>query len=488
MISALRRYAGTFTGFERDARVFLVVTVVYGIGLSLYWVDFNLYLSSLGFDRSFIGLVATASSAAGLLGALPIAFVSDRVGRRRVLVGGAGLGALGIAGLLATAEPLLVILLAALLGLSSQVFNVVSAPFLTERSRPEHRNELFSLQFAITSLTNVVAALVGGALASAIAVTWGFAPDGPEAYRLLLVAMFASAAGSAAILLLLADDRPSRQRGDPAGTPGEPASGGPGPADPGRISRPKPAGAVSPPARLRPGGPGRARVDLGLFTRILLPGFLISLGAGQVIPFLNLFIQGKFGLDLAALNAVFAITSFGTFVAIMIQPALARRFGKIGSVVLVQAASLPFLAILGFSPVLWTVIVAMAVRNSLMNAGNPIFTAFAMERVRPAERATLAAAMSLVWSGGWALAGPWYSVLQRSLGFEAGYAVSFVTVIVLYSLGTFLTWHWFGAAERAAARPTGPEPAVAEAREADPGGAEPGAADPGGQAPGSTVG
>jgi MFS family permease len=449
VIAALRRYASTFTGFERDARVFLAVTLVYGIGLSLYWVDFNLYLASLGFDRSFIGIVATAGSAAGLLAALPIAAASDRFGRRLVLVAGTALGALGIAGLLATAEPLLVILLAALLGVGNQAFNVVSAPFLTERSRPEHRNELFSLQFAITSLTNVGAALAGGALASAIAMAWGFAPDGPEAYRLLLVAMFASMAVSAAILLLLADDRPARFRRDAArgGSGDERPVAKSTAGDP--IARPASAGELRRRVRLRPGRPGSVPIDTGLFARILLPGFLISLGAGQVIPFLNLFIKGKFGLDLAALNAVFAVTSFGTFVAIMIQPALARRFGKIGSVVLVQGASLPFLVVLGFSPVLWTVIVAMAVRNSLMNAGNPIFTAFAMERVRPAERATLAAAMSLAWSAGWMLAGPWYSLLQARLGFEAGYTVNFITVIVLYSMGTFLTWHWFGGRERA---------------------------------------
>lgn len=444
MITALRRYARSFTGFERDARVFLLVTLVYGIGLSLYWVDFNLYLAALGFDRSFIGLVATASSAAGALTALPIAFVSDRVGRRLVLVAGAGLAAIGMAGLLFTAEPLLVMILAALTGVGYQAFSVVSAPLLTERSRPENRNELFSLQFAITNLTNVGAALAGGALASTIAATWGFAPDGPEAYRVLLVVIVTSMAGSSGILLLLADDRPRAR--DPrapeerraAEWPGEPIA-----------ARPDPPARAAFGHRVRPatgqlsGGPETPPVDLGLFARILLPGFLISLGAGQVIPFLNLFIQGKFGLDLASLNAVFAVTSFGTFVAIMVQPALARRFGKIGSVVIVQAASLPFLVVLGFSPILWTVIAAMAVRNSLMNAGNPIFSAFAMERVRPAERATLAAAMSLSWSGGWVLAGPWYSLLQGKLGFEAGYAVNFVTVILLYSLGTFLMWWWF---------------------------------------------
>ena len=77
---------------------------------------------------------------------------------------------------------------------------------------------------------------------------------------------------------------------------------------------------------------------------------------------------------------MFALTSLGTIAAILYQPRLARRFGQITSVVIVQGASIPFLVVLGFSPVLWTVILAMAVRNSLMNAGNPIFNAFAMEQ------------------------------------------------------------------------------------------------------------
>jgi MFS family permease len=152
---------------------------------------------------------------------------------------------------------------------------------------------------------------------------------------------------------------------------------------------------------------------------------------------------------------IFAITSLGTAVAILLQPALARRFGKVGSVVLVQGASIPFLVVLGFSPVLWTVIVAMAVRNSLMNAGNPIANAFAMEQLRPGERATYSAAASLLWSLGWVIAGPWYSLMQATLGFEAGYAVNFVTVIILYSVGTGLYWHWFHGVEEQASVPVG---------------------------------
>jgi hypothetical protein len=182
--------------------------------------------------------------------------------------------------------------------------------------------------------------------------------------------------------------------------------------------------------------------------KLVFPGFLISIGAGQVIPFLNVFVQGKFGLDLAQLNAVFAFTSLGTVLAILAQPRLARRFGQITSVVIVQGASIPFLVVLGFSPVLWSVVLAMAVRSSLMNAGNPIFNAFSMEQVAPVERASLAAAMSVLWQVGWVIGGAWYAVLQAILGFEGGYAVNFVTIIGLYTIATGLYWAWFRDADR----------------------------------------
>jgi hypothetical protein len=188
--------------------------------------------------------------------------------------------------------------------------------------------------------------------------------------------------------------------------------------------------------------------DRGRFVRLATPGFLIALGAGQVIPFLNVFIQGKFGLDLASLNIVFAFTSLGTVVAILAQPTLARRFGQMTSVVIVQAASIPFLVVLGFSPLLWAVILAMAVRNSLMNASNPVFMAFAMEQVTPAERATLSATFSVLWQIGWVIGGTVYSVLQAVLGFEGGYTVNFVTIITLYAVATGLYWIWFRPGDR----------------------------------------
>ena len=443
MTGGLGRYARSFTGFERDARIFLAASLVYGVGLSLYWIDFNLYLAALGFDRAFIGIVASAGSLAGALAAFPASMLSDRVGRRHVLLGASALGALALAGLLVAREPLAIIGLVAALGAANQAFGVLIAPFLAEHSRPENRSELFSLQFAISNITNVGAALAGGAIAALAASLGGFGADSPDAYRILLAVMVGSSILGTATIALLRDDRPRRRR-DRRTLEQRPGDGWTG----------EPIAARGDGERTRAHSPRRPLPgprDRTLFFRLLMPGFLISLGAGQVIPFLNLFIEGRFGLDLASLNVVFAFTSLGTTIAVLLQPALARRYGKVASVVIVQAASIPFLAVLGFSPILWTVVVAMAVRNSLMNAGNPIQNAFAMEQLRPAERATFAAASNLLWSLGWVLAGPWYSALQATLGFAAGYAVNFATIILLYSVATYLYWTWFRDAERPAA-------------------------------------
>jgi MFS family permease len=418
-----------FGQYHRDARIFLVTTLVAGAAMSLYWIDFNLYLASLGLSPATIGLVSTISSAAGALIAFPASAASDRVGRRLIIGVGMAVSLLALFGLIASAAVPVIVVSACLFAAGSQGMQVVIAPYMTEHSEASHRNELFAMQFAIQSFTNIIAAVLGGVVAGLIALSLGMDPAGSGTYRIILVIMAVLTAAGLATVTLLSDDRPRtllrqqlRRLGEPAAFPRDP-----------RRSR----------ALL-----GITIRDRALFFKLLFPGLLISIGAGQVIPFLNIYVQGKFGLNLASLNAVFALTSLGTLAAILFQPRLARRFGQITSVVLVQGISIPFLVVLGFSPVLWMVIAAMAVRNSLMNAGNPIFTAFAMERVSPGERASLSAAMSVLWQIGWIIGGLWYSSLQASLGFEVGYNVNFVTIITLYSIATLLYWRWFRETDR----------------------------------------
>lgn len=429
----LRGFVGRYRGFERDARVFLVGTIFSAGAIGLFWINFNLYLASIGIGTATIGLIATAGALASAMTALPASILSDRTGRRLVMVAGSLLAALAIGGLLLTRDVAVIFVLAIAYNIGQQARLVVANPYMTEHSPSDRRNELFALQFAIVNGTQVVAALAGSALAAAVASSGGLGADGPVAYRVLLMLMFAMMLVAMGLALFLSDDRrrrTGRSLPDASAEPGMP-----------RLAAP------APPSRL--GRLGMHVGDARLFAKLVLPGFIISLGAGQVLPFLNLYIVGRFGLDLSQTNVIFAVTAFGTMIAILIQPFLARRYGRIGSVVIVQAASIPFLVVLGFAPVIWLVVIAMTIRNSLMNASNPIFSAYAMDAVRPIERATVNATMTLLWSVGWAVGGTYYSLVQGALGFELGYNLNFLTIIVLYTLATSLYWIWFGRAEHA---------------------------------------
>ena len=419
-MAQFRQYLRGFRGFERDARIFLLGSLLTSAAISLYWIDFNLYLAALGQDAATIGLIATGSALASALIAFPMSLLSNRIGRKLVLLLGGACMLVALVGLLASSALPLLWLFGAMYAAGNQTVGVVSLPFMAEHSAPNQRSELFSLQFAIMQLTSIGAGLLGGAVAAS--ASGAQSGDNIGVFRMILILQLAFMIAGVLIMTRLSGDRPPRARRSRSVFP-----------------LPRPALRVH-------------ITDRGTFMRLLIPGFLISLGAGQIIPFLNLFVTGKFHVDLASINWIYALTSLGTMLAILLQPALANRYGKVVSVVIVQGASIPFLVVLGFSPILWTVILAMAVRNSLMNAGNPIQNAFAVERVPAHERALLAAAMSAFWSLGWVIGGPYYSFLQATLGFSAGYAAGFATIIVLYSVATLLYWNWFHGAEQ---RPSG---------------------------------
>ncbi len=418
MTGWLARYLRSFTGFSRDARRFLITTVVFGAAISLYWIDFNLYLEAIGIDRPTIGWLMATSQLAGVLVALPASAISNRVGRRSVMAAGMALAAIALFAVLPGNVTLLFVGVA-LFGAGSQVVSVVQVPYIAEHTRPDQRNEFFATWSALGFMTGLVSALLGGAIAQGLSGWLGLTSSAAP-YQVLLVGITILGVAGLGTVFLLTDDRHSLAAE--------------------RLREPS-----------RPGWFGLHVTNPGLFVKLLVPGFITSLGAGQLIPFLNVFIQNKFSLDLASVNVVFAITSLGTTLAILLQPAIARRFGRIGSIVMVQGASIPFLVVLGFSPLLWTVVIALAVRNSLMNAGSPIFDAFAMEKVWAGERATLSALMTLLWALGWTVAPIYYGMLQATLGFTAGYAVDFVTIIVLYTISTSLLWKWFRGTDHIAA-------------------------------------
>jgi MFS family permease len=255
-VGTLRAYLIAFRGFEPDVRRFLLSALLAGAAFSLYWIDFNLYLRALGIDAPTIGLISTTGSLAGALVAFPASRASDRLGRRAVLVAGLASMALALAGMVFVTAPVIIALLVFVYVGGQGAFMVVQNPFLMERSRAEHRNELFAVAFAIENVTNVAAAIVGGLLAQAIASAGVFEPSDPATFRILLVGMAVVMAVALATIFRLRDDRPTTARRARA-----PRSG------------------MRLPRHLHL--PRLGIADRRTFVRLLVPGFLISLGRAR---------------------------------------------------------------------------------------------------------------------------------------------------------------------------------------------------------------
>jgi MFS family permease len=182
------------------------------------------------------------------------------------------------------------------------------------------------------------------------------------------------------------------------------------------------------------------RLPIGLVGRLLLPNAIISIGAGLLIPYLNVFFKEKFAIPDATLGTVFSISSIMTGVATLSAPLLARRFGKVRAIVFSQLVSIPFLLALGFSPWLGVAVTAFWVRAALMNMGNPLYSAFAMEQVDEASRARVSSLLGMGWNIGWSV-GPYVSgLMQMRVGFDpiflitsAAYTIGAATVHLLFA-------------------------------------------------------
>jgi MFS family permease len=182
-----------------------------------------------------------------------------------------------------------------------------------------------------------------------------------------------------------------------------------------------------------------------LLGRLILPMLVTSLGAGLIMPFMNVFFRNVHNQPDPVIGSLFAWGSLAMGVGLLIAPPLADRFGKIQVVVITQALSIPFLFMLGFSPWFFMSAAAYYVRLTLMNMSLPVYQTFVMERVDQSARATVASLVSMANSVGWAFSPQISGWIQVNYGFQPAFAVT----LVLYIISIYLYWRYFWYPDRA---------------------------------------
>lgn len=399
----------------RPMKLFLVSTVIYMLGMTLTQLYLNFYLQSLGLDQQWVGVVNATPNFTVVLLTFVVGAVSSRSGPWRGMILGTVIVLLGAVGTALANGPWWVFAATVLSGAGGAFIYSNGGPFMMGHTEEKARAMVFSLQAALATLTGFVAYLGGGQLPSIFAGPLGQPADSLAVLRaVLLLAALLYAVSLVPVYIA------------------------------GKGAR---AAVLPPQLSVAEGGNPveRARLisDWGLVVRLVLPGAIIGLGAGMTMPFMNIYVEQKFNVDFQGLGQIFAWSAVATAVALMVQPALAGKMGKVKSVVLVQGLSLPFLLVLGYASFFPLVVASLFVRAALMNMGNPVFTAYSMERIPERERATFSSISSSMWSLGWA-SGAWFSgALRGAIGFAQGFNVLFAIMAVLYASSMVLTWVWF---------------------------------------------
>lgn len=362
-------------------RRLLIASFLWSFGGMFVFFILNFHLEALGYSRDAIGLAQAVISGVGVVFALPVAYLIPRLGYRWAMIAAAlsaGVGILGVGMNRAIYGAL------ALYGVAGLVFQASVIPLLARLVTGHRRVGIYSLQAALTTAGGFAANLGAGYLTRVIPVE--------------NVLFFAIPSFLLVVLLLPAvSDRDEAPRSF-------------------RVEHPASWMALS------------------------FPQVLVGFGAGLVIPFLNLYLREKFGLDYAQLSWMFAVSSLATALSMLLQPRLSRRFGLVPTIALMQGLSLPFLAALAWAPWVPVVTASLLIRGALMNSAWPVFNALSMQCLGQEERPGFIAVQSALWSLTWAASSALSGRVQDALGIRA-FDILFGGTLLLYGLAT-LYWAW----------------------------------------------
>ena len=394
-------YLRQIQGFSRNARLYLLAAFIRGVQFGIFRLIFNLYIVSLGYRQDFLGLLRALDPLVMLLASLPAGVLSDRIGRKRALLlssTGRMLSLLGFA-FAPGAAGLLVSSVA--LGGAKTLLHVSRLPFMVENSNEHNRTALFSADFSLLMLAGFFGNLLGGWLPGWLGTWTGVAAESAAPYRLTVVAM--------AVLIALS-------------------------AVPYLFLQPRQEAYVADQRQ----SPWTAFREWPLLVRLLLPSLLISLGGGLLVPFLNLYMKQTFNLPDATLGVLFAVADLCTGLALLVAPLLGERWGKVRATAITQVATAPFLLALGFVPALPVAVATLWGQAGLMRAGNPLYSAFTMERVKPRQRGTVSSLRNMAWTFGRAAGQSLSGLVQVQWGFGPLFAAS--AALHLASAGLIFTF------------------------------------------------
>ena len=345
---------------HRDSRLLVLVRGVRSIGQGALVVDFALYLRALHWSGGQIGALLTLSMLSGIALTALVGPLSDRIGRKPLLLGFESTRILAALTALLTASPPLLATAAILAQYgrggtgSAGPFGPAEQAWLARSVPAEERVSIYSLN----SATGFLGQAAGALLAALPALFSDWLP-GPLAYRPLFALVLVTSAISLWLISRVPDGR--------------------------ETVRPKAA-----PSRT---GPGRR--ENALLMRLAMANLLQGVGLGLSGPLIAYWFAVRFGQGPALIGPLAAASLVLAALASLGAGRLAQRYGIVPVVIGLRSVGVGLLAAMPLAPV-FPLAAGLYMARSLFDRGtNGARQALSIGLVR-AERRGLAASLNSV--------------------------------------------------------------------------------------------
>jgi len=335
------------------ASLLIVSFIPMFLGVGFLQIIIGAWFVTVGFTAAQAGALISAQGITVVVSSIPLGIVSDIYGRKRLLVLGNLIGAVGLLGFALTTEFWYLLTVSVALGFAEGASVTTWNALLADITDSSNRNRVFSLSFIMINVTTGVG-LALPALFPALQGALGVSNYAIHRQSLL----FFGLASFASPLMFYSLLRSHKE--------------------------------IHNPERKWTGLKNK-----GTLAKLGFTATTIGFGAGFIIPLVGSWFFYRFAVADNISGPILALSNILIGFSAVASPRLASKFGQMEAILLTTGSSMLFMLSMAFIPVFAVAAGFFIVRSALMNMAGPLLDSFSMS-IFPANQRGVVSAMSNV--------------------------------------------------------------------------------------------
>jgi MFS family permease len=386
-----------FSGITKDSKLLIGGSFLGNLALGLIFTDLSYFLHTVrGISIVYAGLVFTIEGIAGSILAVPLGIVSDRNGRKKMIVYGNLILGISVI-LIAFATNIIQLYTAAvLIGITDAAFTASGGAMLSEIATDEKRTATFSLY----SLASNGAWAGGGFMLYLVNPLSKIGINELTSHVLLYVSL--GIATMIATIMFVKMREPPRKN-------------------------------VVPTREII------TSCTRSIITKYVLSNVGIAIGAGLFVPLMSQWFNYRYSIPDTISGPILGLSGLLLAFSALIAPALGRRLGIINAMVITMLASTVFMVLTPIPGNYQTSALFYIMRSLLMNVSGPLSSSLIMGIIPQEERGIASGISSIFFRMPNSLSTYPGSLMMK----EGRLALPFYIAAILYIASIILFFVWF---------------------------------------------